>query len=236
MSRERALNIPPVLIGLFAVLVGIHLIRALLPPDLDASVLWTFGFVPARYESSLAGVVLFSGGAGAKVWSFLTYAFLHADLNHLVFNALWLLPFGSAVARRLGALRFLAFFAVTAIVGAAAHLATHPHEPIPMIGASAAISGAMAASIRFAFSSGGFAAFRRRPEEEPEPLEPLWHALRKPPVIAFLVLWFGVNIVFGMGALSIDGRAQSIAWQAHIGGFLAGLLLFALFDPAPKRP
>ena len=53
---------------------------------------------------------------------FLTYSLLHADISHLVFNMLWLLPFGSAVARRFGAFRFFLFLAVSAIAGAAAHL------------------------------------------------------------------------------------------------------------------
>ena len=60
--------------------------------------------------------------------------------------------------------------------------------------------------------------------------------LRDPRVLAFLVVWFALNLIFGIGSLSLDGGDQEIAWQAHIGGFLAGLLAFALFDPVKASP
>ncbi len=108
----------------------------------------------------LLGGVL-PGGFGAEIWTFVTYSLIHADWTHFGVNAVWLLPFGSAVARRFGALRFLAFFAVTAAAGAAMHLVTHAGEQFPMIGASAAISGTMAAAMRFAFQRGGPLSFWR---------------------------------------------------------------------------
>ena len=65
------------------------------------------------------------------------------------------------------------------------------------------------------------------------PAAPLSVSLRDPRVIAFLLVWFGVNILFGVFSLGMPGVEQSIAWQPHIGGFLAGLLAFAAFDPVP---
>jgi len=158
--REPILTIPFAMTAVIVVMAAIHGLRALLPLATDQEVIWTFGFVPARYDASvLAGK--FPGGVGAEIWTFLTYAFLHADITHIAFNMLWMLPFGSAVARRFGTVRFFAFFAVTAIAGAVAHLVTHQHEVAPMIGASAAVSGMMAAAIRFAFQHGSFLSFRR---------------------------------------------------------------------------
>jgi membrane associated rhomboid family serine protease len=62
-------------------------------------------------------------------------------------------------------------------------------------------------------------------------------ALRNGRVLAFLAVWFGFNLLTGLGAIAIGTQVQSIAWQAHIGGFAAGLLLFSLFDPIPQaRP
>jgi membrane associated rhomboid family serine protease len=52
----------------------------------------------------------------------------------------------------------------------------------------------------------------------------------------FLVVWFAINLVFGMSSLSLGGAGEVVAWQAHIGGFLAGLLLFSWFDPPPPEP
>lgn len=233
--REPILTIPAGMTMLLIIMVGIHGVRALLPLDTDQEVIWTFGFVPARYDASvLAGQ--FPGGVGAEIWTFLTYAFLHADITHIAFNMLWMLPFGSAVARRFGTARFFAFFAVTAIAGAFAHLITHQHEVAPMIGASAAVSGMMAAAIRFAFQHGSFLSFGRGDAEEASrvPALSLAKSLRNSRVLAFLAVWFGLNILTGLGAVAIGASAQSIAWQAHIGGFLAGMVLFSLFDPVPR--
>ncbi len=235
-QREPVLNLPGVLTAILIALVAIHLFRAILPQESDTWILWTFGFVPARFDTSvLADRFAEYGGTAAKVWMFLTYSVLHADYTHLIFNMLWLLPFGSAVARRFGAVRFFLFLSVAAIAGAAAHLATHARELAPMIGASAAVSGAMAAAIRFAFGRGSFLSFRRGDADAAArvPALPLLRALRHPRVIAFLAMWFGINIIFGLGSTPFVGPSQSVAWQAHIGGFLAGLLLFSLFDPIP---
>ena len=53
-------------------------------------------------------------------------------------------------------------------------------------------------------------------------------------VLGFLAVWFGVNIIFGVGSIAIGAEGGSVAWQAHIGGFFAGLVLFSLFDPVPR--
>ena len=62
----------------------------------------------------------------------------------------------------------------------------------------------------------------------------LMQALRDPRVLGFLAVWFGVNLVFGLGSIAIGSDGASVAWQAHIGGFFAGLVLFSLFDPVPR--
>lgn len=234
--REPVLNLPGALTVVLIILTGIHLFRLILPAESDFWVIFTFGFVPARYDAALAGDRFADfGGVGAQVWTFVTYSLLHADFTHLAFNVLWMLPFGSAVARRFGAIRFFLFLIVASVAGALAHLLTHAHELAPMIGASAAVSGAMAAAIRFAFGRGGFLSFRRGDAEAAArvPALPLFQALRHPRVIAFLAVWFGVNIIFGLGSAPFMEPSQSVAWQAHIGGFFAGLLLFSLFDPIP---
>ncbi|OAF19894.1 rhomboid family intramembrane serine protease [Bradyrhizobium neotropicale] len=232
--REPVLTLPFALTAYVVLLAVIHL-RVLLPPDLENWTIDVFGFIPKRYDSSLLNLQI-PGGAGAKVWTFVTYSLLHANLTHLGFNVLWLLPFGSALARRFGAIRFFIFLAVTAAAGALAHLVTHEHAVAPMIGASASVSGAMAAAIRFAFARGSFLSFSRTDAETAAkvPALPLSRALRDGRVLAFLAVWFGVNIIFGVGALGIETEGASVAWQAHIGGFFAGLLLFALFDPVPR--
>jgi membrane associated rhomboid family serine protease len=232
--REPLLTLPGALTAYIVLLAVIHL-RVLLPPDWENWTIDVFGFIPRRYDSTLLAID-FPGGAGAKVWTFVTYSLLHANLSHIGFNVLWLLPFGSALARRFGAFRFFLFMAVTAAAGALAHLVTHEHAVAPMIGASASVSGTMAAAIRFAFVQGSFLSFNRGDADAAArvPALSLMHALRNPRVLAFLGIWFGVNIIFGVGSIAIGVDGASVAWQAHIGGFFAGLLLFSLFDPVPR--
>ena len=238
MKREPAFNIPPIIVAVLAVLALIHAVRTyVLTDEQDMEFLLTFAFIPSRYDTSIVLGGALPGGFGAQLWTFMTYSLIHADWLHYGVNAVWLLPFGSAVARRFGAPRFLAFFAVTAAAGAAMHLVTHAGEQVLVIGASAAISGTMAAAMRFAFQHGGPLSFHRsgHATDYRVPAIPLSGVLRDPRVLAFLAVWFGVNILFGLGSFSITGIGsdQVVAWQAHIGGFLAGLILFSWFDPSP---
>jgi membrane associated rhomboid family serine protease len=232
--REPILTLPGALTAYIVLIAVIHL-RVLLPAEAENWTIDVFGFIPRRYDSTLLQIE-FPGGTGAKVWTFVTYSLLHANLSHIFFNVVWLLPFGSALARRFGAARFFVFMAVTAAAGALAHLLTHEHAIAPMIGASASVSGAMAAAIRFAFVKGSFLSFSRGDADEAArvPALSLLRALRDPRVLGFLAVWFGVNIIFGMGSIAIGSEGASVAWQAHIGGFVAGLILFALFDPVPR--
>jgi len=231
---EPIFNVPAVVIAVIAACVVVHLARVyVLSDDEDIDFLITFAFIPARYGSaSVLGGEL-PGGWGADIWTFVTYAFIHGNATHLVLNSIWLLPFGSALARRFGNVRFLAFFAATAAAGAAFHLATNFGSVQPVIGASASISGFMAASMRFALQRGGPLDLLRGGHDESYrvPALPLLAALRDTRIVVFVGAWFALNILFGVGTLAMPGMEQAVAWQAHIGGFLAGLVLFALFDP-----
>jgi membrane associated rhomboid family serine protease len=232
------LNVPPVVTALLVTMAAVHAVRELVLSDRAyVEVLRWFSFIPARYDPVVVARGV-PGGLGAQIWTFVTYAFLHGDIMHLGINAVWLLAFGSAVARRFGTFRFLVFFIVTAAAGAAAHLATHAGAMVPMVGASAAISGCMAAAIRFAFQSGGPLGPWRAHEAHAYhvPAAPLRAALTDTRILAFLLVWFGLNIFFGSGLVSLGGDEQQVAWEAHIGGFLAGLVLFPWFDPVgPQR-
>ena len=235
--RERSepiFNVPPVVLGTIAVLVLAHALRMLVMTDAeDLRFLLTFAFIPARYAIHPV-VGPFPGGFGADIWTFFTYAFIHADLLHIGLNLAWLLPFGTALARRFGAWRYILFMLVVAAAGAFAHLLSHPGALVPMIGASAAISGAMAAAMRFVFQRGGpLDAWRAETSGDAYRVAaaPLGATLRDPRFLAFVAVWIGLNALFGLGTVSIGEAGQEIAWQAHIGGFFAGLLLFTPFDP-----
>lgn len=236
--RERIFNVPGVVLSLLAAFGLVHAVFVfVLSREQTIDVLILFAFVPARYDWQVLSELSWAHGWGAAIWTFVTYAFIHGNLSHLFFNAIWFLAFGTPVARRLGSQRFLILFLVAAAVGAAVHLAVHFGERLPMVGASAAISGAMAATMRFAFQRGGpLGVLGSRDEDAYRvPAAPLLVTLKDPRVLLFLAVWLGTNLLFGLGAIAIPGGNAGVAWEAHIGGFLMGLLGFALFDPVPNR-
>ncbi len=241
-SAEPIFNVPPVVVATVAVLVLIHAVRALALSDAaDDRLVFTFAFIPARYSTDPLLSGQFPGGFGADLWTFFTYAFFHADLMHIGLNLAWLIPFGTGLARRFGTWRYVAFMLVTAAAGAFAHLLGNPGSQEPMIGASAAISGAMAAAMRFMFQRHGpLDSWRQGRPPTPEayrvPAVPLLTTLRDRRFLLFVAVWIALNALLGLGTLSFAEAGQQIAWQAHVGGFIAGLVLFAAFDPAVPRP
>jgi membrane associated rhomboid family serine protease len=236
--RERVFNIPAVILALVVALGLIHAVLVLALSDKQTTeFLLLFAFIPARYDSGALADIAWPGGLAADIWTFASYALIHGDLNHLFFNAIWLLAFGSPVARRFGPWRFILFFIASAAGGAVVHLITHFGELLPMIGSSAAISGAMAAAIRFAFQYGGPLGFLGGGAHGYRvPAASLSESFRDPRVLAFLLVWFGVNVLFGLGSFTLPGMEHAVAWQAHIGGFAVGLFGFALFDPVSNAP
>lgn len=232
-ERERAINAPFVVLALITSFIAVHIGRSMLSFRSGLEFLILFAFIPARYDASFLEGATVPGGMWAEIWTFFTYTFLHGDWVHLTVNSIWMLAFGSAVAWRFGSLRFLVFSLLCSVGGAAVHLAMHFGQPVPVVGASAAISGLMAAAIRFVFQPGApLGLFRLGgPMAFRIPALPLTACLRDGRVIGFLVVWLITNIIFGLGIVSMSGAGQAVAWEAHIGGFVTGLLLFPLFDP-----
>lgn len=222
-------NVPVSVLGLIAVLIGVHMVHVSLPQAWDEWLTIALAFIPARY-SGYAEVM--PGGMVASVTSFVTYALLHGSFFHLAINAAWLVAFGGAVANRIGALRFLLFSAFCAAAGAVGFLIVNPGLVAPMIGASGAVSGLMGGTMRFLFSAldrGGLHSLRITPRAVP--LMPLGQALADRRVLLVTGAFLLANIlaVLGLGGV----RAGGIAWEAHLGGYLAGLLTFGFFEPAP---
>ena len=252
--REPVFNLPGVVVACIAVLLGLYAAYAAASDETQIWLVDMFGFVPARVsialgvaqgalqaaaqnlpQDTLAQVV---GSGGGRWWTLVTYAFLHGSWAHVGFNCLWLAAFGAPVARRFGAARFLALLLAAAVVGALAQYAAGPASFVPVIGASGAVAGAMGAAVRFVFrpSSEAMAMLDRREIEAgfALPALSLTELVRTKAALLFILVWFGTNLLFGLYP-SLSGVSDGpIAWQAHIGGFLAGLLAFPLFDP--RRP
>lgn len=225
-ASEPMFNVPRSVLMAAAVMVAIQIIKGLLPDEDALQLLLALAFIPARYSGD---ALQLPGGYIAAVTSFVTYMVVHAGWVHLLVNLLWMAAFGSAVARRVGDLKFLYFSILCGIAGALTHLAFHFGEMAPVVGASAAISGQMAAALRVVF-----AARPQRVGAAPDfargPLESLAQTLTDRRILLVLAFWVVLNVIFGLGVVSIAGTEGEIAWEAHIGGFLCGLLCFGFFD------
>lgn len=226
--REPIFNVPGVVLALLALFFAVHMVRWALPPEQDAWWTAALAFIPARCCGLAADL---PGGEIATVTSYVTHLFVHGDLAHLMINSAWLLAFGTPVARRTDAWRFLAFFAFTGIAGALLYLAVNGGVLTLMVGASGAISGLMGAAFRFVFRGleerGAWAFVRNAPRI---PLASLADTLRDRRILMAIAAWTVLNVVLAMGALGGLTDAAGIAWEAHLGGFYAGLVLFGLFD------
>lgn len=236
-AREPIFNLPGVLIGTIAALVLVHVVLFYVLSDDQANwALAAFAFVPIRLTGASADGFYWPGGIAGDVWTFFTYALLHAGWLHLISNSVWLAAFGAPVARRFGWWRFLVFALLGAGAGALLHFALFPHGQAPLVGASAGISALMAASARFAFSPGGrLGGGYAGPDADHRPALTIAEMLRDRRVLTFVGAWFVFNILFGLIVTPPGVGASTVAWEAHLGGFLFGLLGFPLLDPV-RRP
>lgn len=217
--REPVFNMPPVVLAVIGVCIGVHLLRVYgLSADQDFALLLRTAFIPIRY----------SGQFDLDFYAFssaFTYTFLHGGIAHLAINMVWLAAFGSPLANRFGGLRFALFFAATGLAAAAFYWILHPLGQAPLVGASGAISGMMGAAARFAFRverASGKAAFAGAPL-------PMAAVFRSRTVVTFLAVWMVINLVTGLIGFA-PGIDDQIAWEAHIGGFLAGFFGLRYFD------
>ena len=220
--REPVFNLPAVVLAIIGICAGVHLVRAyVLTPDQDFALLIRAAFIPIRYSGRF-DIDFYA------ISSPFTYMFLHGGIAHLAINMVWLAAFGSPLANRFGAWRFALFFAVTGVASAAFFWAIHPLMQAPLVGASGAISGMMGAAARFGFRidrSSGRAAFAGAPL-------PFVRVFRSRAVVTFLAVWMVINLATGLVGFA-PGVEGQIAWEAHIGGFLAGFFGLRLFDRPP---
>ncbi|MEL6298326.1 MAG: rhomboid family intramembrane serine protease [Pseudomonadota bacterium] len=232
-QHQPVFNAPAIVILTAGGLLLIHLGLTLLTEDDRYWLQLALGVIPARYADV---AVALPGGAWSAYVAPLTHMAVHADWTHVIFNVAWFVAFGTIIARRLSTLRFVLFFVITGLFGALAFVANNFGLAYPMIGASGAIAGLMGGLLRL------FPLIGASPPGEDRtygmvhyPMPPLSYALRFRPVIGVIVAFLVINLVFATGIAS--EFAGEIAWEAHLGGFAAGVFLFGLFDrpqPAPE--
>jgi membrane associated rhomboid family serine protease len=154
---------------------------------------------------------------GRQVSHVLTHMFLHGSWMHLLGNMWFLWLFGNNIEDSMGHLRFLAFYLLCGFAAAAAQILTNPSSPIPMVGASGAISGVMGAYLVL------------YPRVRVYTLVPLGFFITSMALPAWVMLGYWFLIQFVSGLVDVGGEGGGVAFWAHVGGFVAGLVLVKLF-------
>ena len=209
-AHERAINLPPAIMWLIGINVAVHLLRSLLGEETDNVIILMFGLVPAAYTGGSHDLL-------TQVASPITYQFLHGGWVHLGVNMITLAAFGAPVERLLGVRRFVLFYLSAGVVAGLIHVLFYFDSVDPVIGASGSISGVF----------GGV-------------LMALWQAGRVPALLPVAGIWIALNVFFGIFGGTPGSGGEPVAWTAHIGGFVYGLVALRLFVPAalaaPSQP
>ena len=207
---------------LMALCIGIFVSMQLMPDELQRQLTYLYGMVPIRYANPMWAA---SFGLPPDYYlSFLTNLFLHGGWFHLIVNMLFLWIFADNVEDRMGRVRFLLFYLICGILATALQWYFDPNLGIPVVGASGAIAGVLGAYF-FLY---------------PYARVVLWIPFFIPivinvPAIAFLGVWVIIQLHKAMTAFVFEGVSVDVAWWAHLGGFIAGTLLYRFFlrsDPA----
>lgn len=200
-TGERAINLPPAVLWLIGINVAIQLLRQLLPEQADLEILVQFGLVPLAYTSG-------NGDLLSLIAAPITYQFIHGGWMHLGINMLTLAAFGAPVERLLGVRRFVAFYLVCGIVAGAVHILVYPDSPDPVVGASGSISGVFGAVLMLMRYVGSLTS-----------------------LLPVAGIWIGLNVFFGLFGGAPGAGGESIAWVAHIAGYVFGLAAIRFFAP-----
>lgn len=163
---------------------------------------------------------------GAGYETLVTSAFLHGSWFHLGSNMLFLWIFGDNVEDVMGHARFLIFYLLTAVAASFAQIMINTDSSIPMVGASGAVSGVMAAYILL-FPHGRVRTLV---------IAGIFVSMAMLPAWMIIGYWFIIQVVSGVASLNlVDGQGGGVAFWAHIGGFLAGLALVFLFRDKDRQ-
>ena len=207
------IRFPFVTVAIIALNSLVFLGELSLPSGTLNDVIYLFGLVPARYAhpawAELAGFPM------DTYWPFVTNLFLHGGWLHVIANMWFLYLFGDNVEDRMGHARFTIFYFAAGIAANVVHFIVSSDSTTPVIGASGAIAGVMAAYIRL---------FPRARIITLVPILffPLFFEI---PALFFMLFWFFLQLVSGASSLAVAHSGAGIAWWAHIGGFLVGLAL-----------
>src|SRR5258705_11645843 len=223
MDSVPSRSVPVVTRTLILINVVVFFFELALPQETLEQVFYLFGIVPARFaHPNWAARVGFPVN---DYWPLLTHQFLHGGWLHIVANMWTLWIFGDNVEDRMGPLRFIIFYLVCGVLAALTQVLVTPDATIPSVGASGAIAGILGAYLLF-FPTARLIVLI------PILFFPFFFEL---PAVIFLVFWFFIQLFSGTAILASPQQVGGIAFWAHIGGFIAGMLLCRFFVRRPVR-
>jgi membrane associated rhomboid family serine protease len=187
------------------------------------AMLFNYGLIPDKVR--LAGVSSLHDLRITVFRPFFSNMFLHGGWGHLIANMWILFIFGDNVEDRMGKVRYFLFYILCGLVASLTHFVLHRNSPVPAIGASGAISGIMAAYMVM-FPKSTIISFI------PIFIIPFFLPI---PAIIYIGIWFLGQLLSGTTSLMLSNQATGIAFWAHIGGFLGGLLLYRYFDRSKSK-
>jgi len=199
-QREPFINAPPLAVLIPVILIALYGLQSLAPPDVQQSVLYDFALSPVLLRAGYYEYLV-------------THIFLHGSWAHVLANSVFCLAFATPLVRAMGrgaggAVSFLAFFLICGVLAGIGYCLLNWRSNLPMVGASGAISGLMAAAVRLRVQPGNHG------------LEPIW----RPRVLVMTLAYIGINALTNFLPLPV-GEGMVIAWQAHVCGYIAGLFL-----------
>ncbi|MBW2000253.1 MAG: rhomboid family intramembrane serine protease [Deltaproteobacteria bacterium] len=212
----QARNYPVVNTAIIALNVFFYFVELAQGPRLHQFI-FTYGLVPARYSTDIGNYF----SVGQQVLSFFSFMFIHGGFWHLLGNMWSLYIFGDNVEDRLGPIKYLFFYILCGLGSGLSHLLLNWHSQVPTIGASGAIAGVMGAYLILF------------PGSRILTLIPIFFIpyFVEIPALVFLGIWFLLQF---LSAASAPAQAGGIAWWAHVGGFLFGMLLLKIFLWVPE--
>lgn len=211
------IRFPAVTLTLLVTNVAVYIYQLTLPSLQLEALIYRYGAIPYNLTHPLAKDLLYVSALPAVLTVF-SSMFLHGGFLHLMSNMLYLWIFGDNIEDTLGHTRFLLFYLIAGFFAALAHTLADPNATVPVIGASGAIAGVL----------GAYLILFPRANVSTLFIFIIIIRVIKVPAVLILGLWFLIQL------LNAGGGGETVAWFAHIGGFLAGILLVKIFKPAPR--